>query len=477
MGTISSVNLQFNSEYKDLKSTLSSLGVVKRIRTKSKSIEYTKDTEKLFENIASSIKRKMSSHIDSKKRSKTTKSYNFKIYNSKYLKKESELPINEFFYKFFKLTERKKGKILNEELFLNNSDLDFSDLDSLKIIPDIETLIENKKDTSSTSSINEKIKHGSLKERKFAEDMLNNYNNNSLIRAKKINKEDQLFKEFAEIENADTTHNSSNLEPFQLIRKSGSQNKKEISISSNSKLNSKPEDFRSKYFTKLALNNILPTKKTSPLEINIIFIFDWDDTLFCTHHFSVSKGILRQNYYKMSENDLKIFKNLEEEVLQILNFAIRRGHCYIITNALDGWVEFSAKKFYPRVFPLLQKIKVISARGEYEKLFPKEIKKWKNMAFLNISQVLNTNALTNIISLGDSFNEIDSSILLCSKFENSFLKTIKFRENPSPEELLKELKLVRSKMDIIFSSIKHLNINIEKKEKNMKKEKNIGDKV
>jgi len=473
MGTFYSVNTKFSSEYKDIKSTLSSLGVVKRIRTKS--IEYTENTEKLFENIASSIKTKMSSHIDRKKRSKTTKSYKFKIYNSKYLKKETEIPINEFFYKFFKLTERKKGKILNEELFFNNSDLYFSDLDSLKIIPDIETLIANRKHTSSTSSINEKIKHGSLKERQ--EDILNNYSNNSLKRAKKIYKEDQFFKEFAEIENADTTHNSCNLEPFLLISRSESQNKKEISISSNSKLNSKPEDFRSKYFTKLALNNILPTKKTSPLENNIIFIFDWDDTLFCTHHLSVSKGILRQNYYKMSENDLKIFKNLEEEVLQILNFAIRRGHCYIITNALDGWVEFSAKKFYPRVFPLLQKIKVISARGEYEKLFPKECKKWKNMAFLNISQVLNTNALTNIISLGDSFNEIDSSILLSSKFENSFLKTIKFRENPSPKELLKELKLVRSKMDIIFSSIKHLNINVNKKEKNMKKEKNIGDKV
>jgi len=66
----------------------------------------------------------------------------------------------------------------------------------------------------------------------------------------------------------------------------------------------------------------------------------------------------------------------------MLELAVAVGRVYIITNACEGWVEFSCKRFLPAVLPVLSKITIISARARYEKIYPKEVPKWKLYAFL-----------------------------------------------------------------------------------------------
>ena len=51
---------------------------------------------------------------------------------------------------------------------------------------------------------------------------------------------------------------------------------------------------------------------------------------------------------------------------RMLEVSITYGKTYIITNAAQGWVEFSAEKFMPSVVPILSKINIISARARYE---------------------------------------------------------------------------------------------------------------
>jgi hypothetical protein len=41
---------------------------------------------------------------------------------------------------------------------------------------------------------------------------------------------------------------------------------------------------------------------------------------------------------------------------------VKYGKTYIITNAGEGWVEYSAKKFLPSLVQILNKIEIISAR-------------------------------------------------------------------------------------------------------------------
>jgi len=72
---------------------------------------------------------------------------------------------------------------------------------------------------------------------------------------------------------------------------------------------------------------------------------------------------------------------LDEIVFAILNYSIEHGETYIITNAAPGWVEYSANRFYPNVSTILNKIKIVSARGEFEKKYPGESKKMEDFSF------------------------------------------------------------------------------------------------
>jgi hypothetical protein len=40
--------------------------------------------------------------------------------------------------------------------------------------------------------------------------------------------------------------------------------------------------------------------------------------------------------------------------------------------------------------------------------------------------------ITNLIALGDNMFEIEAAHILGSKFSNAFIKTVKFRQSPSP---------------------------------------------
>jgi hypothetical protein len=46
-------------------------------------------------------------------------------------------------------------------------------------------------------------------------------------------------------------------------------------------------------------------------------------------------------------------KNLEISAKKILEMSVKFGKTYIITNAGEGWVQFSAERFMPSLLPVL----------------------------------------------------------------------------------------------------------------------------
>lgn len=217
---------------------------------------------------------------------------------------------------------------------------------------------------------------------------------------------------------------------------------------------------RESYITKLISKNIL-NPITKPKTHNSIIIFDWDDTLLPTT-FLTPGGVYNENVV-LSEQVQKKFAKLESSVSKLLKASVEKGDVYIITNAGKGWVEFSAKKYYPSVYDILQKIKIISARNEFEKQFPGDSRKWKIQTFLSLSKKLDVKLVTNIICLGDSSFEMEAGRVLAAQFKQAFIKTVKFREGPKPDELNKQLTLVLAQFNSIYSSIKNLTIRVEKK--------------
>ena len=219
---------------------------------------------------------------------------------------------------------------------------------------------------------------------------------------------------------------------------------------------------RKVYYSQLLLKKVWKPINDSKRH-NSLIIFDWDDTLLPTS-FLVPKGIFEDDS-ELNEKDQNKINKLQDSVQKLLLLAVSKGDVYIITNADEGWVEFSAKKYYPKILDILEKIEVISAREVYGEAFPKDSKRWKVESFLNLKKRLNDDLITNIICYGDSTFEMEAGRVLASKFIHAVIKTIKFREKPKPEELNKQLNLVLNQFNSIFISSKNLTVRVEKKKK------------
>ena len=223
------------------------------------------------------------------------------------------------------------------------------------------------------------------------------------------------------------------------------------------------QKIRKLYYSKLLLQKVWIPLNDSRRH-NSLIIFDWDDTILPTS-FLTPKGIF-EDKNELNPKDQARIKKLEETVKNLLSVAVKNGDIYIITNAGEGWVQFSTRKYYPSIEEIItKKIKIISARSLYEKKYPNDSKKWKIEAFLNIKKSVNNDLITNIICLGDSVFEMEAGRILASKFIHAVIKTIKFRENPKPEELNKQLNLVYNQFNSIYTSSKNLTIRVEKKNK------------
>ena len=253
-------------------------------------------------------------------------------------------------------------------------------------------------------------------------------------------------------------NNIGNITPFKN-EKVNEENKEENEFSLKCL---KSEIIRKVYYSKLLLKRVWVPLNDSQRHNNLI-IFDWDDTLLPTSFLLYKNKIDSQN--KLNEKDQAKINKLENLVKNLLTLSLSKGDVYIITNSGEGWVEESTQKFYPNIKDILDKIEIISARKDYEEKYPNDSKLWKIGAFLNLKNRLNEDLITNILCLGDSVFEMDAGKILASKFIHAVIKTIKFMENPKPEELSKQLNLVLNQFNSIFSSYKNLTVRVEKKKK------------
>ena len=110
-----------------------------------------------------------------------------------------------------------------------------------------------------------------------------------------------------------------------------------------------------------------------------VIIFDWDDTILCTSFINPT-GVFNP-HARISSAVYKQLEVLEVAAKKVMELSVYYGQTYIITNAGEGWVQFSAQKFMPSCVPILKKIKIISARSRYEHL-TKDYSQWKINAFL-----------------------------------------------------------------------------------------------
>ncbi len=218
------------------------------------------------------------------------------------------------------------------------------------------------------------------------------------------------------------------------------------------------------YYDKLIMKFQLLGSKTKR-DYNSIIFFDWDDTLFCSSYLTKKKLLNRQSMENLGPRFIEKLKKVEKTVVNIIKLSITHGDTYIITNATKYWVEYSCSLIYPNVLDLLSKVCVISARDNYEKKYPNDPKKWKLQTFIDLANTYDKNVVTNIISIGDSECEAEAGLELGNIFRESYIKIIKFKEDPKPDQLIKELSLVENEFNNLHSAVRNISIHVEKKAK------------
>mmetsp|Transcript_29227 Transcript_29227/g.51115 ORF Transcript_29227/g.51115 Transcript_29227/m.51115 type:complete len:458 (+) Transcript_29227:103-1476(+) len=212
---------------------------------------------------------------------------------------------------------------------------------------------------------------------------------------------------------------------------------------------------RMKFLQKLSYEGVWVPKPQRPPRHQTVIIFDWDDTLLCTSFLNDLQLI------QLPEPVLRCLKEIEKVVINLLSLALSLGHTFIITNAVKGWVEHSAAKHIPGIMPVLQRVRVVSARSRYEAYYPGEVAKWKAETFLEVQRQLDSQVVTNVVSLGDSHFEMDAALVMGRQFEQAMIKTVKFQEAPSPEELVKQQELVCQEFERIVGNARNLRVRVQ----------------
>lgn len=136
---------------------------------------------------------------------------------------------------------------------------------------------------------------------------------------------------------------------------------------------------RLRYLSKLAKEQIWLPPMKQPKQSQNLVILDWDDTLFPTSHLN---PVDESQYEFLIEKYRKYLTEIESQAIQLLQNCLKSCKVIIITNAKKGWVEFSSSKFMPRLHTLIMNcVKIVSARVDYEDQYPMDTFKWKQMAF------------------------------------------------------------------------------------------------
>jgi len=179
-----------------------------------------------------------------------------------------------------------------------------------------------------------------------------------------------------------------------------------------------------------------------------VIIFDWDDTLMC------STAIKEQSIPHPTQLAM-----LERAVARLLLTAMGMGYTAIVTNASLPWVKSTASTYMPSLLPLMERLYVTSARQSYEESYPTDPCAWKIQAFRDVlSGFVSAQApgwlqgksnkdleSINLFSCGDSMVDIEAAEYAVSG-GNSLVKTVKFTELPTVNELLGQLQVMQREL-------------------------------
>jgi hypothetical protein len=210
------------------------------------------------------------------------------------------------------------------------------------------------------------------------------------------------------------------------------------------------DGFRAHFMQRLGNHNVLVPRHLRTPKHQQVTIFDWDDTLLPTSAL--------QQFLAPSAQDLA---KVERCVVALVEKAMTYGRTFIITNALEGWVEQSCALYYPRLAAeVLPHVQIISARTAHEANFPGDVHAWKVQAFLQVRRAMRQDIITNLLSIGDSPSEMYAVHAMAMDFPEALVKTVKLCGQPTVSQLHRQVELVLDNFDTIAVNAQNMSTSL-----------------
>ena len=204
-------------------------------------------------------------------------------------------------------------------------------------------------------------------------------------------------------------------------------------------------------------------------KLETIYLVDWDDTMFPT--FYCNKNNINLKKSSNIDNYKLFFIELDKSILNIMEKLKSSGTIYIITNASIVWIK-NCLEILPKTkkYIMNNNIRIISARDMYSKLNDSPLK-WKIFTFQNVIDIVmnnnNKKNILNIISIGDATYEyygllnLDDYLQKKHKHNNYLLKSVKFIDKPSFEQIIDQLDVLLKNIDSIGNKFNYVDIKFD----------------
>jgi hypothetical protein len=203
--------------------------------------------------------------------------------------------------------------------------------------------------------------------------------------------------------------------------------------------------------------NKIPVRET-------FFVFDWDDTVLPSTWLQ-KRGLRLDVASQPSEDQRQMLAEVAHAAGRTLRAARQHGTVVLVTNAERGWIELSSQKFLPTLAPMLENMKLVSARTTYEGPQCSSPLDWKLHAFeAEITRYYGQDVLNdaasrkNVLSLGDSVHEREALLQATSSSPNCFSKSLKFVERPDISQICKQHELIVNSFEQIVNHEGHLDL-------------------
>jgi len=197
-----------------------------------------------------------------------------------------------------------------------------------------------------------------------------------------------------------------------------------------------------------------------------LFVFDWDDTILPSSWIQ-SQGLRLDAGSVVCAWQRARLAEVAAAAGETLRLAKLCGTVVLLTNAERGWIELSCLKFLPELLPVIEGIKIVSARTTYERPDCAQPLQWKLRAFeAEIARACGAEALAdparrkNIHSLGDSVHEREALLRATVGAPNCCWKSLKFVDRPDIWQLLSQHATVVHSFDQVVQHDGNLDLTL-----------------